>query len=373
MSNPRPIAIAHDWLTGMRGGERVLDALCELYPAADVFTMIHVPGSVSPAIERHRIRAAFTNRLPSPARFYRHYLPLFPIAVESFDLDGYDLVISTSHCAVKSTIVPGRARHLCYCHSPMRYAWDQFDAYFGPERLGRASMLARPILGALARWDAATSDRPHRYLANSQYVADRIRRYYNRRSAVLHPPVDTAFFRPDPSPPDAAYLVVSALVPYKRLEVAIHACRIAARPLRVVGDGPELDRLRREAAHDVEFLGNLPDEGVREQYQRARAVILPGVEDFGIVPVEAQACGRPVVALGIGGARETVVDGRTGVLVDESSPEAFAAGIARLERLEIDASAVRVHAERFSRERFLTSFAAHVNDLMAAPEEQTRW
>jgi glycosyltransferase involved in cell wall biosynthesis len=373
MSGPVRVAIVHDWLTGMRGGERVLEALCELYPGAELFTMIHVPGSVSPAIERHRIHSAFTNRLPTPARFYRHYLPLFPIAAESFDLDGYDLVISTSHCAVKSAIAPARARHLCYCHSPMRYAWDQFDAYFGPARLGRASALARPILGALARWDAATSDRPHRYLANSQYVAERIRRYYNRRSAVLHPPVDTTFFRPDPNPPDAAYLVVSALVPYKRLDVAIHACRMAGRLLRVVGNGPELARLEREAGAGVKFLGSLPDEAVREQYQRARAVILPGVEDFGIVPVEAQACGRPAVALALGGARETVVDGKTGVLVDQATPEAFAEGIARLERLEIEPEVVRAHAEQFSRDRFAARFAAHVDDLLTAPEEHSRW
>jgi len=368
---PQPrVAIVHDWLTGMRGGEKVLEAICELYPDARLFSLVRVRGSVSPRIERHAIRTSPVQWLPAAGRRYRHYLPLFPAAVELFDLDGYDLVISSSHCAVKSVIRTGRATHVCYCHSPMRYAWDQFPAYFGPELVGRvASRLLRPVMAGLARWDAATAGRVDAYIANSRYVAGRIRRYYNRRSAVVYPPVDTTFYRPGTLPPerrDRRFLVVSALVPYKRIDVAIEACRIARTPLTIVGRGPEEARLRRLAGPDVEFLGWRPDEEIRNLYGRAAAVLLPGVEDFGMVPIEAQACGTPVVALGAGGACETVEDGVTGVLVGDESTAAFAAGLARVAALSLDPAAIRANAERYSRERFITDFQAAVADAIAA-------
>ena len=322
------VAIVHDWLTGMRGGEKVLDAICELYPQATIFTLVRVPGSVSARIERHPIRTSAIQWLPRAAELYRHYLPLFPAAIEWFDLDGFDLVISSSHCAAKAVVRPGHARHLCYCHSPMRYAWDQFPAYFGPEQVGRLRhRLLRPIMARLARWDAATADRVDRFLANSQYVAGRIRRYYNRGSTVVHPPVDTDFYRPGAQRhpnEDPGFVVVSALVPYKRVDVAIEACRLARAKLTIVGRGPEEPRLRQLAGPDVSFLGWRTDEEIRDLYRTATAVLLPGVEDFGMVPVEAQSCGAPVVALGEGGARETVIDGETGVLVEAPSPAAFA-------------------------------------------------
>ncbi len=230
------VAIVHDWLTGMRGGEKVLDAICEIYPDATLFTLVQVPGSVSERIERHRIKRSAVQRLPRAGRLYRQYLPLFPMMVELFDLDGYDLVISSSHCAAKSVIRSGSATHVCYCHSPMRYAWDQFESYFGPDQVGRVrSRLLRPVLAHMARWDAGTAGRVDRFLANSQYVAGRIRRYYNRGSTVVYPPVDTTFYRPPASvtsrPSEPTFLVVSALVPYKRLEIAIAACQhVGAQP-----------------------------------------------------------------------------------------------------------------------------------------------
>ena len=190
------VAVIHDWLTGMRGGERVLEAICELVPHASLFTLLNVPGKVSPTIARHELHTSFIQRLPRAERYYRYYLPLFPLAVEQFNLDRFDLILSSSHCVAKSVIAPAGARHLCYCHTPMRYAWDQFEHYFGAGRVGRASHLARPILRRLARWDAATSGRPDRYVANSQYVAQRIRRYYNRAASIVHPPVDTTFYTP---------------------------------------------------------------------------------------------------------------------------------------------------------------------------------
>src|SRR6476661_10117022 len=216
------IAFVHDWLTGMRGGEKVLDVLCERFPEAEVFTLVHIPGSVSPAIERLRPHTSFVQRLPFVKRLYRHYLPLFPTAIEQFSFDRFDLVVSLSHCCAKSIVHPARVKHLCYCLTPMRYAWDQFDAYFGPERVGpRKSALLRPILAWLARWDRATAHRVDRYVAISHYVAGRIGRYYNREASVVYPPVNTQFFRPDRTAPEGFALVVSALVPYKRIEVAI--------------------------------------------------------------------------------------------------------------------------------------------------------
>ena len=366
------VALVHDWLTGMRGGEKVLDAVAELFPGASLHTLVHVRGTVAARIEELRPRVSALGRLPGVGAYYRQLLPLFPAAVEQFDLDGADLVISTSHCAAKSVVAPGRARHLCYCFTPMRYAWDQFDAYFGASRLGVRSRLMRPALAALARWDASTAGRPDRYVAISQYVADRIRRYYNRCSAVVYPPVDTEFFRPAPVAEPGYYLVVSALVPYKRLDVAVAACRLAGRPLKVIGQGPERRRLESAGGPGVEFLGAVSDEDVRRLYQGARAVLLPGEEDFGIVPVEAQACGRPVVALARGGARETVRDGETGVLVGEPAPAAFADGIRRLEQLTIDPARVRAHALQFSRARFLEQFMQQVTDLLSAPVGQVR-
>jgi glycosyltransferase involved in cell wall biosynthesis len=366
------VAIVHDWLTGMRGGEKVLEAICELYPEATLYTLVRVRGAVSPRIERHRIKSSAVQWLPKAGRLYRNYLPLFPAAVEIFDLDRYDLVISSSHCAVKSVIRGGQATHVCYCHSPMRYAWDQFGQYFGPDQVGRLrSRLIRPVMAGLARWDAATAGRVDRFLANSQYVAGRIRRYYNRGSTVVYPPVYTAFYRPPGAPstggpkPDPGFLVVSALVPYKRVDVAIEACRMAGAGLTIVGRGPEEVRLRQLAGPGVEFLGWRSDEEVRDLYGRTAAVLLPGIEDFGMVPVEAQACGAPVVALRAGGACETVQDGITGVLVEDGSARGFAEGLARVRSLELDPSAIRANAERFSRERFMTDFQTAVSDAIA--------
>ena len=350
----------------MRGGEKVLQAICELYPEATLYTLVRVPGTVSPTIEGHPIRTSFVQRLPRVGRYYRHCLPLFPAAVELLDLDRYDLILSSSHCAVKSVIPRGAATHICYCHSPMRYAWDQFGAYFGPDQVGKMrSRLMRPVMAAMARWDASTAARVSRFLANSQYVAGRIRRYYNRRSTVVYPPVDTEFYRPDPSGPSGpGALVVSALVPYKRLDIAIEACRLARVPLTVVGQGPEEARLRRLGAADVQWLGWRPDSEIRELYREAAVVLLPGTEDFGIVPVEAQACGTPVVAYADGGARETVIDGQTGALVAEPSAEAFAAAIREVIDRPLDRGVIRLNAERFSIPQFKARFRDAVHSTL---------
>lgn len=365
------VALIHDWLTGMRGGEKVLDALCEVFPAADLFTLVQVPGSTSTRIERRRVVRSPIQWLPAAATRYREYLPLFPFAIEQFDLDPYDLVVSTSHCAAKSVVVPGRARHLCYCLTPMRYAWDQFDAYFGPDRVGpRRSALLRPILAALARWDRATAGRVHRYVAISQYVARRIGLYYNRQSAIVFPPVDTEFYTPDSAPVRPRFLVVSALVPYKRVDLAMTAARRAGVALTVVGDGPERATLEGLAGDGVELVGRKTDEEIRELYRTSLATILPGEEDFGIVPVEAQACGRPVVALGRGGALDTVVPGVTGILVPDLAVDSLAAGLRAAASASWDSAAIRQHAEGFSRANFKSGIAAAAEELMAAPPDR---
>jgi glycosyltransferase involved in cell wall biosynthesis len=368
------IALVHDWLTGMRGGEKVLEGLCELYPAADVFTLLHVPGSVSPKIERHRIQTSFVQRLPLAREKYRSYLPLFPLAIERFDFSRYDLVLSSSHCVAKAARAPAHARHLSYCFSPMRYAWDQFDAYFGPARVGRlrSRWLYRPILQRMAGWDAATASRVDRFVAISRHVAGRIRRYYNREAAIVYPPADTVFYHPDGSAAADHFLIVSALVPYKRIDVAIAACARAGARLRIVGTGPERERLERLAGPTVEFLGGVSDAGIRDEYRRATAVLMPGEEDFGIVPVEAQACGRPVVALARGGALETVIDGETGVLFPDATADSLAGALDRVRRLTCDAARIRAHAERFSRARYLHEMRAIVDDTVSAPAG-TRW
>jgi glycosyltransferase involved in cell wall biosynthesis len=370
------VALIHDWLTGMRGGEKALEVFCEMFPAADLFTLVYLPGTTSPTIERRRVRRSPIQLLPFAGRLYRQYLPLFPIAVEQFDLDGYDLVISTSHCAAKSVVVTGRARHLCYCLTPMRYAWDQFDAYFGPDRVGKlGNRVLKPMLAALARWDRATEGRVHRYLAISQYVARRIALYYNRQSTLVHPPVDTEFFVP-PAVPNLSqqpkFLIVSALVPYKRVDLAMMAARQAGVGLTVVGGGPERANLERLAGDGVELVGWRTDEEIRALYQSCLAAVLPGEEDFGIVPVEAQACGRPVVALGRGGALDTVIDGETGVLFAETTVDSLAAGFRRAAAIQWDATRIRRHAEQFSRARFVTDIERVVDDTLRAPAGQ-RW
>ena len=251
----------------------------------------------------------------------------------------------------------------------MRYAWDQFEAYFGADRVGPVAsrLVYRPIMSRLAAWDARTASRVHRFVANSRHVAGRIARYYNRRASVVYPPVDTAFYRPAVVTPESHFLIVSALVPYKRVELAIAACRRIGAPLRIVGDGPERARLERLAGAAVAFLGPMMGDSLRDEYRRAQAVIMPGEEDFGIVPVEAQACGRPVVAYGRGGALETVVDGETGVLFSDMTIESLGAALERVAGLRFDADRLHAHAEQFSHDRHVQRMRETIDDTLAAP------
>jgi glycosyltransferase involved in cell wall biosynthesis len=350
----------------MRGGEKVLLSLARLFPDAPIFTLLHVKGSVDPGLEARDIRTSFVQRLPAVETRYRHYLPLFPAAAESLDLRGYGLVVSSSHCVAKGVRPSRGAVHVCYCHTPMRYVWDRFDDYFGPGRASPFARLAiRPIAAWLRAWDARTSVRVHRFAANSAYVAGRIRRYYSRDAVVIPPPVDTGFFTPGEERPGTYDLVVSALAPYKRLDLVLEAYRGTGRPLRVIGRGPEERRLRALAPPEVTFLGAVGDEELREQYRGCRAVLMPGVEDAGIVPLEALACGRPAIVFAEGGGAETVEHGATGLVFHEPTAAALRAAVSTLETSRFDRLTLRARAEAHRREIFEARLRALVDDALA--------
>ena len=358
----RRVALIHDWLTGMRGGEKVLEILCELFPTADIYTLVHIPGKVSRTIEYHRIITSFLQKIPGGSAFYRHLLPLMPQAIERFDFSGYDLLISTSHCVAKAAKPQDGARHVCYCHTPMRYIWDQYDSYFGP---GRASVPVRfgmrTLRPFLQKWDLATLSRVHHFIANSENVRERIRRLYHREASVIYPPADVEFYsqgRADRNT-DPFYLIVSALAPYKRVEVALEAFRRLGKKLVIIGEGQESRVLRQKAGEHVQFLGWRSNEELRTYYQTARALIFPGEEDFGIVPVEAMAVGCPVIAFKKGGALETVVENKTGIFFDSSTAESLAEAVRRFESMRFDTAAIKEHARDFSRARCREAFRSY--------------
>ena len=367
------VVLVHDWLTGMRGGEKVLEALCRLFPQAPLYTLLHVPGSVSSLIEQRPIRTSFVQSLPLARRRYRHYLPIFPRAMESLRLPPCDLVLSTSHCVAKAVRPPRGAVHVSYLHTPMRYIWDMYSDYFGPGRGGAARYVMPLLRRPLQRWDVETCGRVHHFLANSRHVARRIQRHYQREAQVIHPPVDAGRFAPSAQVEDY-YLVASALVPYKRVDLAIEACTKTGRRLLVVGSGPELERLKAMAGPTVEFLGWVSDEHLAGLYARARAFLFPGEEDFGITPLESMASGRPVIAYAKGGALETVVApddpaGRpaTGIFFNRQDAGALLAALeefeAALERF--DPQALAAHAAGFDTEVFIEKITAYLAQALA--------
>lgn len=359
------VAIVHYWLLRMRGGEKVVEALCELYPEADLFTHVYDERGVSETIRRHRVRTTFIGRLPWARRWYQRYLPLMPTALEALDLTAYDLVISSEAGPAKGVITRPDALHVCYVHSPMRYLWDQYHAY----RAGAGAVvrtLMPWVFTGLRQWDVTSAARVDHFIANSSAVAQRISKFWRRQAEVLNPPVDVARFRPRQEPGEF-YLHVGELVPYKRVDLAIAACRKLNRKLVVIGDGPERARLERLAdGADVVFLGKASDSEVADAMARCRAFLFPAEEDFGIVAVEAMAAGRPVIGFGRGGSIDSVIDGETGLFIQEQTAEALAAAITRCETMRFDPDRCAAHAETFSRARFKQRFKARVEDLLEA-------
>jgi glycosyltransferase involved in cell wall biosynthesis len=350
------VAISHEWLTIPGGSEKVVLQLLELFPDADIYTSVYNPEPWPPAIRPDRVHPSFLNRLPGATRFYPRLLPLMNTAFESFDLDGYDLVISSNHACAKNVITAPGTLHVCYCHTPMRYAWD--PGFFAGEQLGRAERAVLPfLLSRLRRQDLIASARPDVYVANSRHVAARIQKYYRRDSHVIHPPVDVEPFLSSARRDDGYYLFLGRLVPYKRADLAVAACARLDRPLKVVGGGRGEGGLLEEAGTRTEFLGQVDDNALVSLLAGARALLFPGEEDFGIVPVEALAAGVPVIAYGRGGARDSVEDGVTGVLYDDPDVRGLCGAIERFETISFDESELRRRAASFAPERFRAQMA----------------
>jgi glycosyltransferase involved in cell wall biosynthesis len=358
-------AIVHYWLVGMRGGEKVLESLCELYPEADIFTHVLVPEAISPRLNAHRIQTSFIARLPRAKTWYKKYLPLMPLALEHLDLRGYDLVISSESGPAKGIVPAPGALHLCYCHSPMRYIWNMYHDYRASA--GGFTRLSMPLLTHYLRnWDHCSAARVDAFIANSHNVAARIRQYYRRDAEVVHPPVDVDAFAPVPDQEVGEhYLMVGELVPYKRPDLAVKAFTALGKRLIVIGGGEMLCELRRQAGSNVEILGPQPFATLQSHYARCRALIFPGEEDFGIVPVEAMASGRPVIAFGRGGAIETVVSGVTGVFFDRQTVDDLIAAVERFETMHFDVKAIAAHAQIFNPVRFQRELQASISAALA--------
>lgn len=355
------VALVHDWLTGRRGGEKVLEVMAELFPRAPIYTLFHFSGSQDEILERKNIKTSFLQRMPGTKKRYRSYLPFFPLAVELFDLQSYDLILSSSHCVAKGAIPSPEALHISYIHSPVRYAWNQYFSYFSSEKLSFFSrILIPPVIHRLRIWDESSSSRVDHFIANSQNVAQRIQKYYRRTAHVIHPPVETEFFQPSDQDTEDYYLIVSALVPYKRIDVAVEAFNQTQKKLKIVGQGPQYRELRKKAYSNIEFMGFLEGSRLLRVYQRARALIIPGEEDFGINSLESQACGVPVVAYGKGGATETVIDEKTGLFFSQLNSESLRRALDRMESLNFNKSSIRNNALRFSREKFKENLSLYI-------------
>jgi len=365
------VALVHDWLNNDRGGEKVLAAIAELFPKADIYTLFYKKGSINPYFEKFSIKASYLNHLPMVHHYHRYLLPLLPHAIERFDLREYDLVISTSHCVAKGVIVAPQATHICYSFTPMRYAWDQYQTYFGDKWY---EPLVSCFMHYLRIWDIASSHRVDHFVTLSEWVRQRIQRYYQRSSAVIHPFVDLETYRPSTKPPEDYYLAAGALVRYKRFDLAIQMAERMNRKLKIVGTGPEMESLKQIAGPNVTFLGRCSNEQLRQLYGQCRALIFPGEEDFGIIPLEVMACGRPVIALGKGGILDTVVEKETGVFFYEANVRSLEKAIRYFEQNEesFQKATCRKRAEGFSRTHFQKDFLDFVMKILTQKNAAAR-
>ena len=366
------VAIVHDWLNQIGGAEAVLGVLKEMYPQAPIYTSIYWPAAMPPEYRAWDIRTSFMDRLPFVKRRHQAFLPLYPLAFEQFDLSEVDLVISNKSGFCHGVITPPQTTHICYCLTPTRFLWNTRE-YVERERVGRLARAVLPLfLNYLRLWDRLAADRVDHFVAISRTVQARIRKIYRRESTIIHPPVDVGRFAPS-EVHDNYFLIVSRLIPYKRLDIAVRAFNQLGLPLLVVGDGRDRARLEALAKPNVRFLGRLPDEQVREVMARCRALIFPGLEDFGLTPIEAQAAGRPVIAYAGGGALETVVEGVTGTFFHEQSPEALAEVVARFDDRRYDPQAIRQHAAQFDVAVFKEKLEKFVREKLAERRSSSKF
>ena len=383
------VALVHYWYVRQRGGERVLDVLAEMFPQADIFVLLYDPAALSDAVRGHRVRASFIQKLPWAKKCYPALLPLFPLALEQLRLDDYDLVISHEAGPAKGIITRAATCHLCYCHTPMRYLWDMYHSHRRAAPLGAMGRSLYALAAHyLRQWDYLSAARVDDFAASSQNGASRIRKYYRRTSEVIYPPVDVSAFTPAESHEDF-YLVISPLVPYKRVDLAIAACNLLSRPLVIIGEGPMRKSLEKTAGPTIRFLGYQPGAVVRDHYRHCRAFLFSGEEDIGLTPIEAQASGRPVIAFGHGGALETVIgafshtkdlERATGLFFDEPTPQSLADAILRFEAVEdrFSSSFIRAHAEQFDKRHFVARMGDFVSRKLAEHRAtthlpETRW
>jgi glycosyltransferase involved in cell wall biosynthesis len=362
------VALVHDWLVRMRGGERVLEQLAQMWPDAEIFTLVYDAAAVSPEIRDHRIHVSALGRLPAAGKYYRYALPFMPGLIERFDLRGFDLVISSSHCVAQGVRVPAGVPHVCYCHTPMRYLYDQSEAYASRFSFGTrgAFNLMRP---RLQRWDQTSAQRVTHFIANSEHVAARIRSCYRRGATVIHPPVAVDRFSTTGEQGDY-YITVNALVPYKRIDLIVDAFNRLGRRLIVVGSGSERRSLERAARSNIEFTGWTSDAEVERLLCQARGFVFAGTEDFGIALVEAQAAGVPVIAYGAGGALETVQHGETGMLFREQTADALTQAVLAAEQRDWAPATLHAHVQRFRPERFRAQLHGEIENLLAAYDSQ---
>lgn len=366
------IAIVHYWLVNMRGGEKVVESLCELFPDADIYTLVVDFAAISDSLRQHRITPSFVQKLPGAVRHYQTFLPLYPMALEQFDLSGYDLVISSESGPAKGVLTRPETCHICYCHTPMRYLWDMYHDYRREcGWLKRFAMV--PMAHYLRQWDLASSARVDYFIANSAHVSRRIAKHYRRIAEVIHPPVDTASFNVVSDHEDF-YLMVGQLVKYKRPDLAITAFSRLGRPLVVIGEGEEFARLKKLAGPTINFLGRQPFSVIKDYYSRCRAFVFPGEEDFGITPVEAQASGRPVIAFGKGGALETIVGGKTGVFFSEQTAESLIEAVLEFEGMSgsFCPTSIRDHSLAFDNSVFSTRVKQFIESKVAEHFEKFR-